>query len=87
MDRQRRTHCVASMHARFESSGFLPVGTSKILVYTAPVDNKEVLHNCSVNAWQSIGNYPGIFGLIRRFMMRRVEACSQSHGGYFEPLL
>jgi hypothetical protein len=43
MARQRRTHCTASTLARFESSGFLPVGDIKILVYAAPVDNEEAL--------------------------------------------
>jgi hypothetical protein len=50
MDRKRRTHCMASTLARFESSGFLPVGTLKTLVYAAPVDNEEALHHCIVDA-------------------------------------
>jgi hypothetical protein len=43
-DRQRRTHCIASTLAGFESSGFLPVGTPKALVYAAPVDNEVSLY-------------------------------------------
>jgi hypothetical protein len=31
--------------ARFESSGFVPVGKPKTLVYVAPVDNEEALHH------------------------------------------
>jgi hypothetical protein len=30
---------------------------------------------------------PGIFGRMRRSVMRRVEACNESHGGYFVHLL
>jgi hypothetical protein len=39
MDRQRRTHCMASTLARFVSS----VGPPTTLVYSAPVDNEEAL--------------------------------------------
>jgi hypothetical protein len=74
---------MASTLARFESSGFLHVGTPK----TAPVDNKEVLHHRIVDACQTIRNYPGIFELIWPSMMRRVEACIGFHGGHFEHLL
>jgi hypothetical protein len=36
---------MASMLARFESSGFVPVGYLQTLVYAAPVDNEEALHH------------------------------------------
>jgi hypothetical protein len=49
-------------------------GHLKTLVYAAPVDNEEALHH---------RNYPGIFERMLRCMMRRVEACIESHGGYF----
>jgi hypothetical protein len=39
MDRYGRNHCMVSTLVRFESSGFVPVGTPKTLVYAAPVDN------------------------------------------------
>jgi hypothetical protein len=57
MDRQRRTHCMASKLARFESSGFSLLGTPKSLVYAVPVDNEEALHHCLVDARQTIRNY------------------------------
>jgi hypothetical protein len=57
---------MASAIARFESSGFLPVGT-------APVDNQEALHRI-VDARQVIHNYPGIFERMPWFVMRLVEA-------------
>jgi hypothetical protein len=58
MDKDRRTHCMASMlHARFESSAFLPVGTPKIHVYAYSVDNKRAIHRCIVDACQTIRNY------------------------------
>jgi hypothetical protein len=34
-----------------------------------------------VDACQAIRNYPGIFERLRGSMMRRVEGCTQSHGG------
>jgi hypothetical protein len=61
---------MASTLATFESSGFLPVGTPKTLVYSAPVDNEEALHRRIVDACQTIGNYPEIFERMRRSMMR-----------------
>jgi hypothetical protein len=74
---------MASTLAQFES----PVGTPKPLVYAAPVDTEEALHHRTVDACQTIRNHPGIFERIRRFMMRRVEACTESHGGHFGYLL
>jgi hypothetical protein len=53
---------MASTLARFESSGFLPVGTPKALVYAAPVDNEEALHHRIVDACQTIRNCPDIGG-------------------------
>jgi hypothetical protein len=78
---------MASTLARFESSAFVPVGTPKSLVYAAPVDNEDALHHRIVDACQTIRNYPGIFERMRRSMLRRVEACIESHGGHFEHLL
>jgi hypothetical protein len=57
------------------------------LVYAAPVDNEKGLHQHIVDACQTVRNYPGIFARMRRSMMRRVEACTESHGGHFEHLL
>jgi hypothetical protein len=88
MGKQRRPHCIASTpHSGFESSGFLPLGTPKTLVYAAPIDNEETLHRRTVDVCQTIRNYPAIFEWMRRSMMRRVEACTESHGGHFEHLL
>jgi hypothetical protein len=77
----------ASMLARFESSGFLPVGTPKTLVYAAPVDNEGALHHHIVDACQTIHNYPVIFEWMQQSMMRHVESCIESHGGHIERLL
>jgi hypothetical protein len=65
---------MVSSLARFDSSGFLPVGTLKSLFYASPFDNEEALHHRIVDACQTIRNYPGIFERMRRSMMRRVEA-------------
>jgi hypothetical protein len=78
---------MASTLAIFESSGFLLVGTPKTLVYAAPFDNEEALHHRTVDACQTIRNYRGIFERMRRSMMRRVEACTECHGGHFGNLL
>jgi hypothetical protein len=78
---------MTSTLVRFESSEFLPVGTSKTLMYIAPVDNEEARHHCIVDGCQTIRNYPGIFERMRRSMMGRVKACIESHGGHFERLL
>jgi hypothetical protein len=67
------------------SPDFYLCGHIKPLVYTAPVDNEETLHHRIVDACQTIRNYPGIFVWMLRSMMRRVEACIESHGGHFEP--
>jgi hypothetical protein len=45
----------------------------KALVYAAPVDNEEALHHRIVDACQTIRNYPGIFGRMRRSMLRLVD--------------
>jgi hypothetical protein len=59
-------------------------GHLKTLVYATPLDNKEALHHRTVDASQTICIYPGIFQLMRRSMMRRVEACIESHGGLLD---
>jgi hypothetical protein len=62
-------------------------GHLKPLVYAAPVDKEEALYHRTVDVCRTIRNYPGIFEQMRRSMMRRVEACIESHGGYFGHLL
>jgi hypothetical protein len=47
----------------------------KSLVYAAPIDKEDTLHHSS---------YPGIFELMQSSMMRRVEACIESHGGHLQ---
>jgi hypothetical protein len=76
----------SKLHARFGSSGFLRAEHLHTRVYAAPVDKEEALHR-TVVACQTNRNYPGIFARMWRSMIRRVEACIESHGGYFEHLL
>jgi hypothetical protein len=71
----------------FNPLNFYLWGHLQALVYGAPVDNEEAFHHRTVDACQTIRNYPGIFERMRRSMMRRVEACTESHGGHFEHLL
>jgi hypothetical protein len=68
----------STLHTRFESSGFLPLGTPKILVYAAPVDNEK--EHRTADACQTILNWPGIFERTRRSRMRCVDACTESRG-------
>jgi hypothetical protein len=78
---------MTTIHARSDSSGFFPVGTPNTLVSAAPVDNEEVLHHRIEDTCRTIRSYAGVFGRMGRFMMTRVEACTESHGGHFEHLL
>jgi hypothetical protein len=61
MDMYRRIHCMASTLTRFESYGFYLWRHLKPFVYVAPVDNEEALHHHTVDACQTIRNYPCIF--------------------------
>jgi hypothetical protein len=63
---------MASTLARFKSSGLLPVGHLKAVVYAARVDNEEALHHRIVDACQTVRTYPSIFERTRRPMMRSV---------------
>jgi hypothetical protein len=62
---------------------FYTWGHLQTRVYADPVDNQESLHHRIVDACQTISNCPAIFERMRRSMMGRVEACTQSHGGHF----
>jgi hypothetical protein len=77
---------MASRLTRFESSGFLPVGSHETPVYVDPVENEKALHG-TVDVCQTIRNYPVIFARMRRSITRCVEAFFESHGGHFENLL
>jgi hypothetical protein len=77
---------MASILARLESSGFLPVMHLIILADAAPADNEGALYLRFVVACQTTRNYPGIIEWMQRSMMGHFEACIKSHGGYFEHL-
>jgi hypothetical protein len=62
-------------------------GHLNTLVYAAPVDNEGALPHRTVDACQTIRNYPGVFERMWRSLMTRVEACIESHGAHFEHLL
>jgi hypothetical protein len=62
-------------------------GHLKTLVHAAPVDNEEALHHRTVEACQTIRNYPGNSEWMWQSMMRCVKVCIESHGGHFEHLL
>jgi hypothetical protein len=66
---------------------FYLCGHLNTLVYAAPVDNEEALYHRTVYACQTTRTYPGIFGWMRRSMMRRVQAWTESLQGYFKRLI
>jgi hypothetical protein len=51
-------------------------GHLKTLVCAAPVDNEEALYHSTVDVWQTIRNYPGIF---ERMAAVRDETCRGVH--------
>jgi hypothetical protein len=73
------------------SPGFNPLdiylwGHLKALLYPAPVDNEKAFDHRIVDACRTIHNYPGIFEQMRRSMMIRAEASTESRGTHFEHL-
>jgi hypothetical protein len=78
---------MASMFTKFGSLDSYLWGHPKTFVYAAAVDNKEALHHHTVDASNTIHNYPGISEWMMWCMMRHVEACTESRKGYFEHLL
>jgi hypothetical protein len=70
---------MASTLTRFEFYGCLLTRTSKV-PYAAPSNSEEALHRRIVDDH----SYPGISEQVRRSIIRRVEACIESHGGHFE---
>jgi hypothetical protein len=57
------------------------------LVYASHFDNEEARHHRIVKACQTNPSYPGVLERMRRFIVRRVETCIESHGVNFEYLL
>jgi hypothetical protein len=62
MARQRRTYCMASTPARFEFSGFLPMGTPK---------NPFVRNSC----WQRRGTSPSQCGCLSDYPKLSLNEC------------
>lgn len=62
-------------------------GHSKALVYSSPIENIEVLRQRIRGAFQQIRETPDIFERVRGSMIRRLQACVDSHGAHFEHLL
>jgi hypothetical protein len=60
---------MASMLARFKSSGFYLWGHLVTLAYAASADNEEALHNHIVDACKTIHNYSSIFEWMQQPMM------------------
>jgi hypothetical protein len=61
MERKWRTHCIAFLLARLESSGFYLLGHLKTFVCAPSLDKEEALHHRFVDACQITCNYSSIF--------------------------
>jgi hypothetical protein len=83
-ERYGQTLGTSSTYKKME---FYLCGHLKPLAYAASVNNEEALHHCIVDACQTIRNCSDIFERIWRSMLRRVEACTESHGEHCEHLL
>jgi hypothetical protein len=63
------------------------VGTLETLVYSAPINDVQVLQQRVENACQEIRVKPGIPGRVRKSVLRRDESCVEMHGNYTEHAL
>lgn len=66
---------------------FFVWGFCKSLVYSAPIDNVEILRQRIVDAFETIRNMEGIFERVNSSIYRRMEACVMANGGHFEQFL
>jgi hypothetical protein len=78
MDRYRRTCWMAFMLLILQSISIFTCGST--LVYAAPVNNEEA--HCIVGSCQDYPQLPQ-----HLWMMKRVEACTESHGQHSEEYL
>jgi hypothetical protein len=67
--------------------GILLWGQLKTLVYSAPINDLEVLQQRVENVCQEIRVEPGIFNTMRTSVRRRAESCVEMHGNHIEHLL
>ena len=77
----------ASTFARPQSFVFYHWRHLRPLVYSAPIENEETLHQRIFDARQIIYHRPRTFEAVLQFMFRRVHACTDSGGTHFEHLL
>jgi hypothetical protein len=56
-------------------------------VYSAPINDFEVLQQRVENAYQEIQVKPGIFDKVRTSLQRKAESCVEIHGNHIEHLL
>jgi hypothetical protein len=61
--------------AEFNSLDFHLWGNLETLVYLAPIENGETLHQRISYACQTISNGPGTFESVRQTTLRCVRAC------------
>jgi len=73
------------MFTKLQCFIFLPVGTQKSLVY--PIAKEETLYQLIFHSFLTFCNFSGVNEIVRKSIIRRVHACSDLGGGYFEHLL
>jgi hypothetical protein len=87
VDRTRRSSQLACTIPWPQFSGFLAVGAPKILVYSAPINDLEVLQQWVEIAFQEIRVKPGIFDKVRTYVRQTTECCVEIYGKHAEHLL
>jgi hypothetical protein len=63
------------------------MGTFKKPIDIVAIENEETLHKRIFYACRTIRSLSGTFESLRQYMIRRVPACIDAGGRYFEHLL
>jgi hypothetical protein len=62
-------------------------GHLKSLLYSAPIENEEIVHQRIFDGCQTMRNRPGMSESMRQSLNRRIHVCIDLVGGHFEHLL
>jgi hypothetical protein len=87
VDRTRRPSQLACMIPNLNPLDFWLWGHLKTSVYSAPINDLEVLQQQVQNACQEIQVKPGIFDTVRNSVWRRAASCVEMHGNHIEHML
>lgn len=79
---------IDSLHVHVTSSFIcLSVGTVKMLLYSAPIQNEDTFYQRLFYACQTIRIAPGAFESLLKSMIRCVHVCIGSGGANYKYLL